>query len=137
MPAQVTENLFHARFQGRNDYKYCVFNNGFPIYGYRSRMIYDHRVFCLYTSSKQPFFIKNLITHFWNNFYHLCCTSYLKEANLEALVFWGFRSYIEIQFSNTFKSETRSRHLRTIDVQCSIIQLVIPWICVRQDIQVI
>ena len=75
----------------------------------------------LYIKCKQPFFIKNLITHFWNNFYNLCCTSYLKEANLEALVFWGFRSYIEIQFSNTLslKQEVGTWQLLTFNVVLS------------------
>ena len=42
----------------------CFFNNGFPIYGYR-RMIYDHRVFCLYTLSVNgPFLLKILLLIF-------------------------------------------------------------------------
>ena len=44
---------------------------------------------------------------------HLCCTSQLKRAKLKALVLWGFSRYIEIQFSNTFTSETKSAHLKT------------------------
>ena len=69
--------------------KIVFLNNGFPIYGYRSRMIYNHRVFCLYTLSVSgPFLLKYLLLIFEITLIcNLCCTAYLKEANLEALVF--------------------------------------------------
>ena len=34
-------------FEEETIIKIVFFNNGFPIYGYKSRMIYNHRVFCL------------------------------------------------------------------------------------------